>query len=64
MGGLHYKTHYALLLIVPLIVILLLVSTIPKSYAHAFVIKSNPSPSQSLTASPARVDVYFSEQKI
>ena len=61
MGGLHYKTHYALLLIVPLIVILLLVPTIPKSYAHAFVIKSNPSSSQSLTVSPARVDVYFSE---
>jgi copper transport protein len=46
---------------VPLILLLILVPTIPKSYAHAFVIKSNPSSSQSLTVSPARVDVYFSE---
>ena len=46
---------------VPLILLLMLVPTIPKSYAHSFVIKSNPSPSQSLTVSPARVDVYFSE---
>ena len=46
---------------VPLILLLILVPTIPKSYAHAFVIKSNPSSSESLTVSPARVDVYFSE---
>jgi copper transport protein len=46
---------------VPLILLLMFVPTIPKSYAHAFVIKSNPSSSQSLTVSPSRVDVYFSE---
>ena len=46
---------------VPLILLLILVPTIPKSYAHAFVIKSNPSPSQSLTVPPVRVDVYLSE---
>ena len=34
---------------------------IPKSYAHAFTIKSDPAPSQSLPASPSKVDVYFSE---
>jgi copper transport protein len=34
---------------------------IPKSYAHAFTIKSDPSPSQSLPKSPSKVDVYFSE---
>ncbi|MGC2564044.1 MAG: copper resistance protein CopC, partial [Nitrososphaeraceae archaeon] len=40
---------------------LILVPTIPKSYAHAFVIKSDPSSSQSLTTPPTKVDVYFSE---
>jgi copper transport protein len=34
---------------------------IPKSYAHAFTIRSDPSPSQSLSTSPSKVDVYFSE---
>ncbi|MFL6407604.1 MAG: copper resistance protein CopC [Nitrososphaeraceae archaeon] len=34
---------------------------IPKSYAHAFTIRSDPSPSQSLPTSPSKVDVYFSE---
>src|SRR5919202_3409299 len=33
----------------------------PKSYAHAFTIRSDPSPSQSLPTSPSKVDVYFSE---
>jgi copper transport protein len=34
---------------------------IPKSYAHAFTIRSDPSPSQSLPRPPSKVDVYFSE---
>src|SRR5918911_4996324 len=34
---------------------------IPKAYAHAFTIRSDPSPSQSLPTSPTKVDVYFSE---
>jgi copper transport protein len=34
---------------------------IPKSYAHAFTIKSDPSASQSLPTPPSKVDVYFSE---
>jgi copper transport protein len=50
-----------LAIIVPLVLFLILVPAIPKSYAHAFVIKSNPSASQSLTTPPAKVDVYFSE---
>jgi copper transport protein len=50
-----------LAIVVPIILLLILVPTIPKSYAHAFVIKSYPSSSQSLTAPPAKVDVYFSE---
>jgi copper transport protein len=50
-----------LAIVIPLVLLLILALTIPKSYAHAFVIKSNPSSSQSLTAPPAKVDVYFSE---
>jgi copper transport protein len=34
---------------------------IPSSHAHAFTIKSDPSPSQSLPTPPSKVDVYFSE---
>jgi copper transport protein len=50
-----------LAIVVPLVLLLILVPAIPKSYAHAFVIKSNPSSSQSLSTPPAKVDVYFSE---
>lgn len=50
-----------LAIVIPLVLLLILVPAIPKSYAHAFVIKSNPSSSQSLTTPPAKVDVYFSE---
>jgi copper transport protein len=50
-----------LAIVIPLVLLLILAPTIPKSYAHAFVIKSNPSSSQSLTTPPAKVDVYFSE---
>ena len=34
---------------------------IPESYAHAFVINSNPSPSQTLKSPPTKVEVYLSE---
>ena len=34
---------------------------IPKSYGHAFTIRSDPPPSQSLPTTPSKVDVYFSE---
>jgi copper transport protein len=60
----HFHIINTISIIAPLTLILLLLlflPTIPKSYAHAFVIKSNPSPSQSLTLPPAKVDVYFSE---
>jgi copper transport protein len=60
-SGSRYPIVQLLAIMVPLILLLILVPTIPKSYAHAFVIKSNPSPSQSLSVPPARVDVYFSE---
>src|SRR5918911_356260 len=34
---------------------------IPKAYGHAFTIRSDPSPSQSLPTPPTKADVYFSE---
>jgi copper transport protein len=43
------------------ILILISLPSIPKSYAHAFVINSNPSPSQTLKSSPTKVEVYLSE---
>ena len=50
-----------LTIVVPIILLLILVPAIPKSFAHAFVIKSDPSSSQSLSTPPTKVDVYFSE---
>jgi copper transport protein len=50
-----------LAVVIPIILLLILVPTIPKSFAHASVINSYPSPSQSLTAPPVKVDVYFTE---
>jgi copper transport protein len=51
--------------IVGIISILVLLSFfsngIPKAYAHAFTIRSDPSPSQSVPSPPTKVDVYFSE---
>src|SRR5919199_4856744 len=50
---------------VGIILILVLLSVfsngIPKAYAHAFTIRSDPSPSQSVPTPPTKVDVYFSE---
>src|SRR5215211_6879197 len=34
---------------------------IPESYAHAFIINSNPSSSQTLKSPPTKVEVYLSE---
>jgi copper transport protein len=50
-----------LAIVVPIILLLIFVPAIPKSFAHAFVIKSDPSSSQSLSTPPTKVDVYFSE---
>src|ERR671927_96711 len=62
-GRLHY--HHILSPIVVMavfsILILISLSSIPKSYAHAFVINSNPSPSQTLKSPPTKVEVYLSE---
>jgi copper transport protein len=59
--GSWFHVIQLLTIVVPIILLLILVPTIPKSFAHASVIKSNPTPSQSLAAPPAKVDVYFSE---
>jgi copper transport protein len=52
---------FVLVITISLSLLILFPNGIPKSYAHAFTIKSDPSPSQSLPKSPSKVDVYFSE---
>src|SRR5215204_2130894 len=51
----------SLILSALIVISLILLPTIPKSYAHASVISSTPSPFQSLTSAPSKVDVQFSE---
>jgi len=60
---LFHKAHNLCVLLVSISLTLLILfpNGIPKSYAHAFTIKSDPSPSQSIPKSPSKVDVYFSE---
>ncbi|MEO9321628.1 MAG: copper resistance protein CopC [Nitrososphaera sp.] len=41
--------------------ILLAAPAIPKSYAHAFILKSTPADGSSLSSPPSSVDVYFSD---
>src|SRR5919202_6161861 len=43
------------------VVLILLIPSVPKTYAHAFIIRSDPTPSESLSIPPSKVDVYFSE---
>src|SRR2546423_15434643 len=60
---LFHQPHnlFVLLISISLTLLILFPNGIPKSYAHAFTIRSDPSPSQSLPRSPSKVDVYFSE---
>jgi copper transport protein len=62
-GRLHYHHILSPIVVIAVFSILMLVSlpTIPKSYAHAFVINSNPTPSQTLKAPPTKVEVHLSE---
>ncbi|MGI0068687.1 MAG: copper resistance CopC/CopD family protein, partial [Nitrosopumilaceae archaeon] len=56
------KTSFQIILAVIIISsIIFVIPNIPNSYAHAFVTKSDPVPSQSLATQPSKVDVYFSD---
>lgn len=55
------KTNLQLILIIIIISSIIIIPSVPKSYAHAFVKKSEPSPSQSLSSPPTKVNVYFSD---
>ena len=66
-----HRSSSSCVIIMPFAIIICIISVItllssfpngiPKSYAHAFTIRSDPSPSQSLSTPPSKVDVYFSE---
>jgi copper transport protein len=55
------KTKLQLVLIIIVISTIIIIPSAPKSYEHAFVEKSDPAASQSLSVPPAKVDVYFSD---
>ncbi len=64
-AGSRYKNRYSYL---PIVIIAalpflssILISAIPHAYAHAYVIGSDPFPSQSLPTAPSRVQVHTSE---
>lgn len=50
-----------LVLLIIVISSVIIIPNIPNSYAHAFVTKSDPAASQSLSVPPSKVDVYFSD---
>jgi len=60
---LHYHHILSPIVVMAVFSILMLISLpyIHKSYAHAFVINSDPSPSQTLKSPPTKVEVYLSE---
>ena len=62
-GRLHFHHILCPVIVIAVLSILILISlpSIPKSYAHAFVMNSNPSPSQTLESPPTKVEVYLSE---
>jgi len=55
------KNKLFAIMIIVVVSSIILIPNIPNSYAHAFVTKSDPAPSQSLSAPPSKVDVYFSD---
>lgn len=57
----HSKIICASIIVAISTILLSLIPAIPKSYAHAFVIDSNPSPSQTLKSAPTKVQVHLSE---
>lgn len=65
MRHINRRSSYVIIMPFVFISILALVSFfpdgIPNAYGHAFTIRSDPSPSQSVPSAPTKVDVYFSE---
>src|ERR671931_327895 len=67
MRSFHRSSCYAIIpilitcIISLLLLFYLLPNGIPKSYGHAFTIRSDPSPSQSSPTPPSKVQVFFSE---
>src|SRR5712692_3350067 len=56
------KLSFQIILIIAIISsAIFVIPNIPNSYAHAFVTKSDPAPSQSLSSPPTKVDVYLSD---
>lgn len=55
------KGQISLLLTLLILPLLIAIPDIPKSYAHAFVLGSNPAPSSSLKKPPSQVEVDFIE---
>jgi copper transport protein len=53
------STIKIILLVFVAVSVLVVVPNIPKSYAHAFVIGSNPAPATSLSTPPSQVEVDF-----
>jgi copper transport protein len=61
MFKMNNKTKLFAILTVVVISLVITIPNIPSSYAHAFVVKSDPAPSQSLSTPPDKVNVYFSD---
>ncbi|MFY9871430.1 MAG: copper resistance protein CopC, partial [Candidatus Nitrosopolaris sp.] len=57
----HYSHYPILIVAASLCLSSMLISTIPHAHAHAYVIGSEPFPSQSLPTAPAKVEVHLSE---
>jgi copper transport protein len=55
------KLSFQIFLVIIVISFIILIPNIPNSYAHAGVVKSDPSPNQSITTQPTSVDVYFND---
>jgi copper transport protein len=55
------KNKLFALVIIIVISSFIIIPNIPNSYAHAFVTKSDPAASQSLSVPPTKIDVYFSD---
>ena len=54
------KTKLQLVLIA-IVISFIIIPSAPKSYEHAFIEKSDPTASQSLSIPPSEIDVYFSD---